>query len=86
MQWSLYYVGDVWRFTLIWTLIIYALFHLAAAGIALAMQIGKRRSNWKYLWLVPLIYLVVAGIEALFAGSIVGLVYVCPVLSSYLCC
>lgn len=54
-------------------MIIYALFHLGAAGIALAMQVGKRRSNWKFLWMVPIFYLVVAGLEALFAGSIVGL-------------
>lgn len=63
----------MWRFILLWTMIIYALFHLGAAGIALAMQVGKRRSNWKFLWMVPIFYLVVAGLEALFAGSIVGL-------------
>ena len=72
-DWTLQTVGDAWRFTLTWTLIIFALSHLAAAGIALAMQVGKRRpSGWKYLWLVPLGYVVVAGVEALFAGSIVG--------------
>jgi hypothetical protein len=65
-------VYDIWRFTLLWTLITFALSHLAAAAIALAMQVGHRRSNWKYLWLVPLGYVVVAGVEALVAGSIVG--------------
>jgi hypothetical protein len=63
----------MWRFTLLWTLIIYALFHLGAAGVALSMQVGKKRSNWKFLWMVPVVYLIVAGLEALFAGSIVGL-------------
>lgn len=63
----------MWLFILLWTLIIYALFHLGASTIALAMQVGKKKSNWKYLWMVPIIYLVVAGLEALFAGSIVGL-------------
>jgi hypothetical protein len=70
---------DVWRFTLLWTLIIYAIFHMGAAGIALVMQVGKaKKSNWKYLWLVPLLYAFVAGAEALFAGSLVGAVSVVP--------
>lgn len=110
-EWSLYHVYDAWRFTLIWTLILYAVFHSGAALLALAMQfrIGgrkewaaggggrgrtrgdgaaaggggraggrhtarRRRSAWKYLWTIPLVYAAVAGIEAVFAGSIVGLV------------
>ncbi|KAJ9425563.1 hypothetical protein QL093DRAFT_2247073 [Fusarium oxysporum] len=56
-QFTLYYVLDVWRFTLLWTLIIYACFHMG-----------------QYLWAVPVIYLVIAGLEAVMAGSIVGLV------------
>ncbi|KAL7626599.1 hypothetical protein AAE478_003371 [Parahypoxylon ruwenzoriense] len=72
---ALYTVRDSWRYTLLWTLILYALFHLGAAGIALSMQIGKPRSVWKYLLAVPIIYALVAGAEALFTGSIVGLVY-----------
>ncbi|KAK3943060.1 hypothetical protein QBC46DRAFT_54707 [Diplogelasinospora grovesii] len=73
-RWSLYTLGDILRFTLLWTLIIYGLFHLGAAGIALLMQVGKKKSNWKFLWLVPIVYAIVAGVEALFAGSIVGLI------------
>jgi hypothetical protein len=41
------------------------------------MQVGKKKSNWKFLWLVPIVYAIVAGVEALFAGSIVGLMFVC---------
>ncbi|KAK1751771.1 protein-S-isoprenylcysteine O-methyltransferase [Echria macrotheca] len=73
-QWSLYTVTDIWRFILLWTLILYGLFHLGAAGIALLMQVGKKRRNWRYLWLVPLAYIFVAGVEALMAGSVVGLI------------
>lgn len=73
---TLQYLSDMWRFTVVWTVIIYAIFHLAAAGIALVMQADKLRTNWKYLWIVPLIYAFVAGAEALFAGSIVGLMLV----------
>jgi hypothetical protein len=71
-EWSLYYLGDIWRFTLIWTVTIYALFHLGAAAVTILMH-GKRKSSWKYLWLVPIAYFSVAGIEALVAGSVVGL-------------
>ncbi|KAL1844657.1 hypothetical protein VTK73DRAFT_2079 [Phialemonium thermophilum] len=73
-EWDLRRLSDMWRFTLLWTLIMYALFHLGAASIALVMQIGKRRANWRYLWMVPLLYLAMAGVEALLAGSIVGLI------------
>ncbi|KAJ2906853.1 hypothetical protein MKZ38_010351 [Zalerion maritima] len=71
---SLRYIYDVWRFTLTWTFIIYAIFHVSAALITLVMQAGKRPSAWKYLWTIPLLYVLAAGVEALFAGSIVGIV------------
>ncbi|KAI0887306.1 uncharacterized protein GGS22DRAFT_107505 [Annulohypoxylon maeteangense] len=71
---SLYTIWDSWRYTLLWTLILYALFHLGATGIALFMQIGKPRTVWKYLLVLPLVYAFVAGVEALFTGSIVGVV------------
>ena len=70
----LYTLWDAWRFTTIWTLMLYGIFHLAAAGIALLMQVGKGRSAWKFIWAVPLVYALIAGLEAAFAGSIVGLV------------
>jgi hypothetical protein len=70
---TLVYIGDIWRFTFLWTIIIYAIFHLGATGIALAMQVGKTRSNWKYMWVVPIVYGLVAGFQAMFAGTFVGL-------------
>lgn len=36
--------------------------------------------NWSVIWLVPLLYSVVAGLEGLLAGSIVGLVCVFRIL------
>ncbi|RSL61264.1 hypothetical protein CEP54_006313 [Fusarium duplospermum] len=72
-QFTLYYILDVWRFTLLWTIIIYACFHLAAVLIAMFNH-GWKKSSWKYLWAVPIVYLVMAGLEAVLAGSIVGLV------------
>lgn len=70
----LYYTHDIWRFTLLWTLIAYATVHLAVAAFAVLMQLGKGKAAWKYVWLIPLVYAVVAGIEALIAGSLLGLI------------
>lgn len=72
---SLFYVKDIWAFTVLWTVIIYAVFHLGAAGIAVTMH-GHKRSGWKVLWAIPLLYLFVAAAQGLLAGSVVGLVYV----------
>jgi hypothetical protein len=68
----IYSVYDSWRFTLNWTVILFVGFHLGAAAIALLMQAGKPRSIWTYLVAVPIVYTVVAGVEAVVAGSIVG--------------
>ncbi|KAL1843398.1 hypothetical protein VTJ49DRAFT_1748 [Mycothermus thermophilus] len=70
----LYELDEMWKFTLFWTLILYGLFHLGAVGVAVLMHGGKRISNWKYLWLVPLVYFLIAGFEALIAGTLVGLI------------
>lgn len=78
MTGSLYYLSDIWRFTLLWTLILYAIFHLSAAGVALAIQLlfSGRPAYWRYLWTIPVSYAVVAGVQALVAGSGVALMYV----------
>ena len=65
----LYRMQDIWRFTLFWTLIYFEGFHLAASGYAVIVQ----WRNWKTMWLVPLVYMLVAGVEAVLAGSVVGL-------------
>ncbi|ELR06898.1 hypothetical protein VC83_05903 [Pseudogymnoascus destructans] len=70
----LYYTKDIWRFTLIWTLIFYAAFHIATAALAVCMQVGKGKSAFKWVWSIPIAYAVIAGIEAMLAGSIVGLI------------
>lgn len=65
----LYYTKDIWRFTLFWTIIYFEGFHLAASGYAVIVQ----RRNWKAMWIVPVLYMIVAGVEAVLAGSVVGL-------------
>jgi hypothetical protein len=37
------------------------------------MQLGKGKSAWQYVWIIPLVYALIAGIEAVLAGSIIGL-------------
>ena len=84
----LYYTTDIWRFTLYWTLLMYGAVHVFAAAWAVLMQLRsaftlrhkdyaastsvKQTLGW--VWIVPVIYCVVGGIEALLAGSVVGLV------------
>lgn len=69
----LYFTHDIWRYTLLWTLIVFAIVHLAVAAWAVLMQIGKGNRAWQYAWAIPLLYALVAGVEALLAGSIIGL-------------
>jgi Putative transmembrane protein 170 len=65
----LYHLTDVWRFTLFWTLILYGGVHFLVAGFAVAVQ----WRNWRTMWTVPVVYMLVAILEALLAGSLVGL-------------
>lgn len=81
----LYYQDDIWRFTVFWTLLTFGAVHLVTSLWAGFMQL---RSSWTrpkkrpkqmgqtfaWVWLIPLVYLVVAGIQAVVAGSIVGLI------------
>ncbi|KAI1331244.1 hypothetical protein F5Y16DRAFT_395682 [Xylariaceae sp. FL0255] len=61
---ALFSVYESWRFTLLWTVILFTAFHLSAVAIALLMQIGKPKSRWKYLGVIPILYAIVAGVEA----------------------
>ncbi|KAH6687300.1 hypothetical protein F5X68DRAFT_207143, partial [Plectosphaerella plurivora] len=69
---SLYYVYDIWRFTVLWTIIIFGVVHAASAVAAILMQGGKKRS-WIYLLLAPFVYFAVSMVQGIFVGSIVGL-------------
>ncbi|MBE3047605.1 hypothetical protein IMZ48_34850 [Candidatus Bathyarchaeota archaeon] len=72
---SLFYVKDIWAFTVLWTVVIYSVFHLGAAAIAVVAQ-GTKRRGWRVLWAVPVLYLFVAAAQGVLAGSVVGLLYV----------
>lgn len=64
----LYDPTDIWRFTVVWTLLFYGAVHLVVAGWTCVIQ----WRNWKVIWLVPVIYVVIGGLEAIVAGSVVG--------------
>ncbi|KAF1997148.1 integral membrane protein [Amniculicola lignicola CBS 123094] len=64
----LYFASDIWRFTLYWTLLFFGAMHLVVAGWACIVQ----WRNWKLIWVVPVVYAAIGGLEALVAGSIVG--------------
>lgn len=74
-RYTLYHIYDAWRFTVIWTLVVYALFHLGVVLITMFTH-GWKKSSRKYLWVTPIVYLFVAGLEAILSGSIVGLMLV----------
>ena len=67
----LHHSRDVWRFTFFWTLIIFEGVHVIVSLYALAVQ----WRNWKMMLAVGVLYMAVAGIEAVLAGSVVGLMY-----------
>jgi len=64
----LYSSVTIFRFTVLWTLLLFGAAHLACAGYALLAQ----PQNWKGVWVVPIVYAVVGGLEAFVAGSVVG--------------
>lgn len=74
-RYTLFHIQDVWYFTVVWTLIMYWVFHMGPVLIALFTH-GWNKSSWKYLWAVPIVYMVMAGLEALLAGTIVGFLLV----------
>lgn len=54
----------------------YAIVYLTVAAYAVAMQLGKGKKAWQYVWMFPLLFALVGGVEALMAGSFVGLMWV----------
>jgi hypothetical protein len=64
----LFYPSDIWRFTTIWTLLFFGVVHLVVAAWACIVQ----WRNWKIIWITPVVYATIAGIEGLIAGSVVG--------------
>ncbi|ODQ78519.1 hypothetical protein BABINDRAFT_14672 [Babjeviella inositovora NRRL Y-12698] len=65
----LFYKNDIWRFTLIWTLIFFGVFYLCAGVVA---AIGHRRLIGSLSILVT--YIVLGGVQAAMSGTVAGFV------------
>ncbi|KAF2675341.1 hypothetical protein BT63DRAFT_35092 [Microthyrium microscopicum] len=68
----LYRTADIWRFTVVWTLLFFGVVHLATSTYANIILWRGSRKNWLFVWVVWAVYAFAAGIEGLFAGSITG--------------
>jgi hypothetical protein len=64
----LYNPSDIWRFTTTWTLLCFGTVHLVVAGWACIVQ----WRNWKLIWITPVLFAIIGGLEGLIAGSVVG--------------
>jgi hypothetical protein len=64
----LYSPSDIWRFTTAWTLLCFGTVHLVVAGWACIVQ----WRNWKLIWITPVLFAIIGGLEGLIAGSVVG--------------
>ncbi|KAF2126204.1 hypothetical protein P153DRAFT_369548 [Dothidotthia symphoricarpi CBS 119687] len=64
----LYYPGDILRFTLYWTLLLFGGIHLIVGLWACIIQ----WRNWKIIWIAPLLFALVGAIEGAMSGAIVG--------------
>lgn len=78
----LYFTKDIWRFTLFWTLIFYAGLHAATLAFGLIVRIVFGRSGSPFQYQVALAvsagYALIAGLEALLAGTGIGFWFVIP--------
>lgn len=68
----LYDFRSMWRFTVLWTLIVVIGIHLVASGYAVLVQ----WRNWKLIWIAPIVFAAFGALEAVIAGNVVGGLYV----------
>lgn len=71
---SLYYMKDIWRFTVLWSLIFAIAVYFPAGIWAYMMFLKSHTFKWYMLVLVPLIFVVAGGLSSFIIGSIVGVV------------
>ncbi|ODQ65458.1 hypothetical protein NADFUDRAFT_25637, partial [Nadsonia fulvescens var. elongata DSM 6958] len=64
----LFYISDIWRFTVLWTIILYTVFHFCAGLWAAIMH----RKVIGGVWIV-IVYVLLGAIQAIISGSCVGL-------------
>ncbi|KAK9378820.1 uncharacterized protein V2V93DRAFT_328407, partial [Kockiozyma suomiensis] len=65
-KYYLYYRKDIWRFTCLWTIIVYEVVHFAA-GLWAALMSRRLKS-----FVILAIYMFVGGVGGIISGSIIG--------------
>ncbi|KAG2202849.1 hypothetical protein INT46_001692 [Mucor plumbeus] len=69
---SLYYLQDIWRFTMIWSVLFSLAIYLPAGIWAFIMLAKSRTLKWYVLIMIPLIFVVGGSIASFVIGSIMG--------------
>lgn len=64
----LYHGHDIWRYTLLWTIIDVLGVHCVASAYAVALQ----TKTFKIVWVVPFVFGLIGALEAVIAGNVVG--------------
>ncbi|CAO3675191.1 unnamed protein product [Rhizopus microsporus] len=69
---SLYYINDIWRFTMIWSLLFSLVVYLPAGVWAFMMFAKSRTLNWYTLMMIPFLFVIGGAIASFVIGSIIG--------------
>ncbi|KAL7315926.1 hypothetical protein PS15m_005086 [Mucor circinelloides] len=69
---SLYYLKDIWRFTMIWSLLFSLAIYLPAGIWAFIMLAKSRTLKWYVLVTIPFIFVLGGSIASFVIGSIMG--------------
>ncbi|KAL0143921.1 hypothetical protein V8B55DRAFT_1561279 [Mucor lusitanicus] len=69
---SLYYLQDIWRFTMIWSLLFSLAIYLPAGIWAFIMLAKSRTLKWYVLVMIPFIFVLGGSIASFVIGSIMG--------------
>ncbi|KAK4515115.1 uncharacterized protein ATC70_002725 [Mucor velutinosus] len=69
---SLYYLQDIWRFTVIWSLLFSLAIYLPAGIWAFIMLAKSRTLKWYVLVTIPFIFVLGGSIASFVIGSIMG--------------
>ncbi|KAL1928010.1 hypothetical protein VTP01DRAFT_3415 [Rhizomucor pusillus] len=69
---SLYYLRDIWKFTVIWSVIFGLAVYLPAGMWAFLMFAKARTLRWYTLIMIPFIFVVAGSLASFVTGSIIG--------------
>ncbi|CAO3614148.1 unnamed protein product [Mucor hiemalis] len=69
---SLYYLADIWRFTMLWSILLSLVVYTTAGIWAFIMLAKSRTFKWHTLILIPFIFILGGFIASFVIGSIMG--------------